>query len=156
MKQTIQKFSVLLFSIFYLVLLFGCEQEQQEIRLRILASSNDMVDQQLKLEVKEYVRLYLSHQTVQDIDLTSFETELNEHFQDSHITVQYTLSDYEAKSYQGKMIQAGRYQTLLITIGEGKGNNFWTLLYPEFFNISFEDDHEVEYRSYFYDLFTKR
>ncbi|MCM1260074.1 MAG: stage II sporulation protein R [Prevotella sp.] len=156
MKQTIQKFSVLIFSIFYLVLLFGCEQEQQEIRLRILASSNDTIDQQIKLEVKEYVQLYLTHQEVQDIDLTSFEAELNQHFKGSHITVQYTLSDYEAKSYQGKMIQAGRYPTLLITIGEGKGKNFWTLLYPEFFNISFEDDHEVEYRSYFYDLFTQK
>lgn len=156
MKQFIQKCGVLIFSIFYLVLLFGCEQGQQEIRLRILASSNDAADQQLKLEVKEYVRLYLLHQEVQEINLSNFEAALNQHFQGSYITVQYTLSDYEAKSYQGKIIQAGRYPTLLITIGEGKGNNFWTLLYPEFFNISFEDDHEVEYRSYFYDLFTKK
>lgn len=156
MKQTIQKLSVLIFSIFYLILLFGCEQGQQEIRLRILASSNEATDQQLKLEVKEYVRVYLTQQVIEDIDVTKFEVELNQQFIGANITVQYTVSDYEAKAYQGKLIQAGRYPTLLITIGEGKGNNFWTLLYPEFFNISFEDDHEVEYRSYFYDLFTKK
>ena len=75
MKQFIQKCGVLIFSIFYLVLLFGCEQGQQEIRLRILASSNDAADQQLKLEVKEYVRLYLLHQEVQEIDLSNFEVD---------------------------------------------------------------------------------
>ena len=59
----------------------------------------------------------------------------------------------EAKAYEEKIIQAGYYDTILITIDEGKGKNFWTLLYPEFFDISFDGENEIEYHSYFYDLF---
>lgn len=65
------------------------------------------------------------------------------------------METFPAKSYNGEFIPSGTYYTLLITIGKGNGNNFWTLLYPEYFNISFEDNNEIEYRSYIYDKFKK-
>ena len=68
-----------------------------------------------------------------------------------NIKVEYTIESFPAKSYKGKFIPSGNYPTILVTIGEGNGNNFWTLLYPDFFNISFDDNNEVEYRSYIYD-----
>ena len=52
------------------------------------------------------------------------------------------------------MIPSGNYETLLIEIGNAKGNNFWTLLYPEYYGFEFEETNEIEYRSYFYDLFS--
>ena len=69
------------------------------------------------------------------------------------LEVKEIVYNYEAKAYEEKIIQAGYYDTILITIDEGKGKNFWTLLYPEFFDISFDGENEIEYHSYFYDLF---
>ena len=51
------------------------------------------------------------------------------------------------------MIASGNYETLLIEIGDAKGHNFWTLLYPEYYGYEFEETNEIEYRSYFLDLF---
>lgn len=143
----------LLIVILYLVMLTCCSPKSNELRLRIVASSNSDADQKLKLEVKDYIKDYFSKINLDEINLKLLEKELNEKFNNSTIKVERTKSNYEAKAYNGKIIQAGRYDTILITIGSGEGKNFWTLLYPEFFNISFEDDHEIEYHSYFYDLF---
>ena len=130
--------------------------KNSELRLRIVANSNNEDDQAVKIEVKEFVKEYLEKNGIDKLDLTTLEDELNQHFLNNQIVVERTKSNYEAKSYNGRFVQAGSYDTILITIGEGKGKNFWTLLYPEFFDISFEDDHEVEYRSFFFDLFKKK
>ncbi len=131
----------------------SCNKKQDELRLRILASSNSIEDQEIKLEVKDYLEVYLLDKNVNSLDLILLEKELTNKFNiNIKVTREYVL--YEAKSYKGKIIPSGRYETILITIEEGLGKNFWTLLYPEFFNISFEDNNEIEYRSYFYDLFS--
>ena len=135
----------MMISILYLCLLTCCNPKNSELRLRIVANSN-----------KEFVKEYLEKNGIDKLDLTTLEDELNQHFLNNQIVVERTKSNYEAKSYNGRFVQAGSYDTILITIGEGKGKNFWTLLYPEFFDISFEDDHEVEYRSFFFDLFKKK
>lgn len=84
--------------------------------------------------------------------LTEIKKRIKEPFVES-IHVAFCDETFPAKSYDGQFVPSGSYPTVLIVIGEGKGKNFWTLLYPEFFQISFEDDNEIEYRSYFYDLF---
>lgn len=154
MKKQLKKICMLMITIFYLLFLFGCHTVDNEIRLRILANSNSDVDQQKKQEVKKYLEEYLGTEGIV-LDTEEIEKKLNEIFPNENITVTRTKVGYEAKTYEGKLIPSGYYDTILITIGEGKGKNFWTLLYPEFFNISFEDDHEVEYHSFFYDLFHK-
>ena len=88
-----------------------------------------------------------------NIDIEDLESYLNQQFKNNDIKVTHEKVKYEAKAYEEKIIQAGYYDTILITIDEGKGKNFWTLLYPEFFDISFDGENEIEYHSYFYDLF---
>lgn len=146
----------LLVIIIYLCLLTCCNPKEKELRLRIVANSNSEADQETKLAVKKVVKNYLVNHNPIDFDLADLEIILNQKFPKDQITVKKTASNYEAKAYQGKIVQAGIYDTILITIGMGKGNNFWTLLYPDFFNISFEDDHEVEYHSFFWDLLKKK
>ena len=60
----------------------------------------------------------------------------------------------ELSQLDGKLISGGDYLTLLVTIGKGLGNNYWTILYPEYFGYTFEEVYsgEVEIRSYIYDL----
>ena len=128
----------IIISILYLFLLTCCNPKNSELRLRIVANSNNEDDQAVKIEVKEFVKEYLEKVEIPKLDLATLEDELNKHFLNTQIEVKRTKSNYEAKSYNGRLIQAGSYDTIL---------------YPEFFDISFEDDHEVEYRSFFFDLF---
>lgn len=155
MKKFLRIALTICLSFFYVILLFGCEQKS-EMRLRILASSNSEEDQKIKLEVKEIVYNYLKTNNKlngNNIEIGDLESYLNQQFENNDIKVTHEKVKYEAKAYEGKIIQAGYYDTILITIDEGKGKNFWTLLYPEFFDISFDGENEIEYHSYFYDLF---
>ena len=127
------------------------EIKTKDIRLRILANSNSENDQIIKNNVKEYLKEYLKNKDINNLDLEKIEIILNEKFQDT-IKVERKMVMYEAKSYNNKLIQSGKYDTILITIEEGLGKNFWTLLYPEYFNVSFEDENELKYRSYLYDI----
>lgn len=140
-------------TLFYLLFLLGCSSNN-ELRLRVLANSNDPADQEIKKEVKEYLQNNLVNELV-NLDIKKIEKELSKKFPEEKIKVEITNVNYEAKTYNGKVIPSGNYKTVLIKIGKGEGKNFWTLLYPEFFNISFEDDHEIEYRSFFYDLLNR-
>ena len=59
---------------------------------------------------------------------------------------------FPAKVLKNEIIPSGKYMTLLITIGQGEGDNWWSVLYPEFYGVNYEDSSEVEYRSFIYDL----
>lgn len=142
----------ILVTFIYLFALGSCSKENKEVRLRILANSNSVIDQNIKIEVKEYLRNYLNNKSILLLDLNTLEQDLNLNFS-NNIKVERKKVSYEAKTYNNKIIPSGIYDTILITIDEGKGKNFWTLLYPEYFNISFEENCEIEYKSYFYELF---
>ena len=128
---------------------------QDELRLRIIANSDSYVDQQNKEIVKDAIKKIYEKNSY--IDVKIIKTELKEYLNDelySEIFVELKNENFPAKSYKGKIIPSGIYPSIVITIGEGRGKNFWTMLYPEFFNISFEDENEIEYHSYIYDKIT--
>ena len=80
--------------------------EESLVRLHILANSDSELDQQLKLRVRDAV-------------LASSD-ELFEPYSSSE----------EAEEYGEYTVPAGRYTALRITIGEGKGHNWWCVMYP--------------------------
>ena len=55
------------------------------------------------------------------------------------VNVQIKNQKYETKYYKDKIIEGGKYKTLVIMIGEGAGNNYWSILYPEYYGIGFEE-----------------
>ena len=142
-----------------IIFAYGCGKNtmnnnlDNELRLRIIANSNSDIDQNRKMIVKNtIIEIFNECYNINEKDLLiNLKNKINEDWVES-ISVQLTSVYYEAKSYDGRFIPAGYYKTLLIMIGEGKGKNFWTILYPEFFNVTFEDKNEIEYRSYFYDI----
>ncbi|MGM9899628.1 MAG: stage II sporulation protein R [Bacilli bacterium] len=147
---------ILIISFIIIIVCNGCTSNKDTLRLRILANSNSEIDQANKLEVKEVVKLIYEENP--NIGIQELEQMIKERINKDYkqtIKVEYRNESFPAKSYNQEFIPSGTYPTIVITIGEGKGKNFWTLLYPDFFNISFEDDNEIEYRSYFYDHLNK-
>lgn len=127
-----------------------------EVRIRILSNSNSEVDLMEKQIVKEELEKVLNE--VDSLDIKKIGTQLLKYTKgkiNNEISVTYTNSYYPAKSYNDVFIPSGNYETILVTIGEGQGSNFWTLLYPEYYHIEFEESNEIEYRFYFIDLFKK-
>ena len=55
------------------------------------------------------------------------------------------------------MYQAGNYESLVITLGQGMGDNFWCVLFPPLclLDNDKEDVGEVEYKMYVKNLLDK-
>ncbi len=124
-----------------------------EVRIRILSNSNSEIDKREKQIVKDALEEVLNE--TDNLNIVVIKEKLVKKLKGkikNEIKVERVNSYYPAKSYDNRFIPSGSYDTILVTIGSGKGNNFWTLLYPEFYNIEFEEENEIEYRVYFIDL----
>ena len=125
-------------------------QEQQEladsvIRFHVIANSDSEEDQALKLAVRDRVleqaeRLYPEGATL-DEARAALEGHLNtlaaagrevveELGCDYPVTAQLSDCWFPTKEYEGFALPAGNYTALRVTIGEGKGKNWWCVAFP--------------------------
>lgn len=106
------------------------------IRLHILAQSNSEYDQKIKLEVRNEIL-----KAVKDIDikkssefLSTAQNTANRYLNENNIS-------YRAKAIKGKFhfpqktynnitLPSGEYNGIRIVLGEGKGENWWCIMYP--------------------------
>ena len=125
-------------------------QEQQEladtdIRFHVNANSDREQDQALNLAVRDRVleqaeRLYPEGATL-DEARAALEGHLNtlaaagrevveELGCDYPVTAQLSDCWFPTKEYEGFALPAGNYTALRVTIGEGKGKNWWCVAFP--------------------------
>ena len=145
-KQTLLLLSALLMLLFLSNI--QCTREidtNNLIRIHVLASSNSDTDQQLKLKVKDDVIRYLQPALKQSdsltesrriilsslpqIEQTALQTLQQNGCKDT-VTLQYGYFDFPVKYYGSFSLPAGNYEALRILIGEGKGRNWWCVLFP--------------------------
>lgn len=153
---------ILIISIILIIILL-IPNEEKEMRIRVLANSNSEEDQTIK---KEVVDILIKEINTYDKDSLSSEikenketiemkinTYLKKH--ESEAKVEIKKVSFPPKEYQEKVISGGTYLTLLVTIGKGEGKNYWSMLYPDYFNVSYEDfkSEEIEIKSFFWEIF---
>lgn len=139
-----------------ILILGGCTyKDSTETRIRIIANSNSEIDQEDKIKLRDALLEVLTEKSPQlkevnpeEIKYSLLQKKININNQ---YKVEFKQETFPAKVLDGQFLPSGTYMTLLITIGEGKGENWWSVLYPEFFGVSYEDDNEIKYRSYIYD-----
>jgi stage II sporulation protein R len=115
------------------------------IRLHVIANSNSPDDQSLKLKVRDRI-LKTSESfllNVEDpkkaeellrvkLDLLAEEAEAELRRYRVALPVKVQLAEFEfpEKAYSFGVLKAGKYKGLRVVIGEGKGCNWWCVLYP--------------------------
>ena len=152
--------------VFYL--LFGNLAEQKNIIpteaiiIRILANSNTLEDQNIKRRVKESVEKYL-YSILKDAS-TSEEAEkiINENLSNiedmvrtifgDNFNINFGLNYFPQKEYKGIVYDEGYYNSLVIQLGEGLGDNWWCILFPPLCMLEGDDLDDVEYRSLVSDI----
>ena len=139
-----------------LIILAGCTYiDSQEERIRIIANSNSSIDQKEKENLRDALLEIFYDKNIIDIknNIDEINKLLKEKVTLSHdFNIEYKKVSFPAKVLNNKFIPSGTYKTLLITIGEGKGDNWWSVLYPEFFGINYDDSDEIKYKSFIYEL----
>lgn len=142
----------------------------ESVRLRILASSNSVYDQFIKGKVKESLEeefketmkestsIDKARKTIKD-NISKYEekvkTTLDEYNYDKGFTIKYGNNYFPEKEYKGVIYEEGEYESLLITLGEGKGDNWWCVLYPPICTLEVEESNEVEYKFFIKEIFEK-
>lgn len=128
------------------------------IRFRIVANSDLLEDQTLKLKIKKEIDkklmpLFENVDNKEEADkiiknnLSKLNDILNNYTDDYYIN--YGSNFFPQKEYNGVIYQSGNYDSLVITLGSGNGKNFWCVLYPPLCLI---DENNYEYHSLVKDI----
>lgn len=113
-------------------------------RLHILANSDSTYDQNLKLGLKNYILentsdLFIGQNLEENIDIAIESLEelyrLSKEYLESQgsnydVKTEVVKEFFETRVYDDFTLPAGIYSSLKITIGEGKGHNWWCIIFP--------------------------
>lgn len=144
----------------------------EAIRIRILANSNSSYDQEIKQEVKSLVsnELYKELIDVENINearkiinsnIPKINSTIDSFFKQKNYnkdySVIYGLNYFPEKEYMDVRYDEGYYESLLVTIGDGQGDNWWCVLFPPLCLLEAEDNksEEVEYKFFVQELLDK-
>lgn len=59
--------------------------------------------------------------------------------------VSYGLNYFPEKNYKGVTYKEGNYESLVITLGDGLGENWWCVLFPPLCLLEASEDNYSEY-----------
>ena len=91
-------------------------------------------------------------QLLQD-ELDTIKALVNTYTKDSEVS--FGQNYFPEKEYHGVIYQSGNYDSLVITLGHGLGNNWWCVMYPPLCMLENKNNEEVEYRFLIQDILNK-
>ncbi len=155
-------FLALIISIIYMLSFHSNSQEayvdikDEIIRLHVKANSDREEDQALKLKVRdkilgEVIPLLENSKSIEETrtivkenldNIKSIaEKVIKEEGKDYPVEVYFGMENFPTRKYGEIVLPAGEYEALLVTIGEGKGKNWWCVMFPPLCFV--EMDHGV-------------
>ena len=171
MKKTI----ILILSIISIYIFIGYKFSDIEIpgealRIRILANSNSDYDQTVKNNVKEEIQDYVYNLLKDTKDINEARKIINSNLNSISLLtsknlesqnynlpfkINFGLNYFPKKEYKGIKYKEGYYESLLITLGSGKGDNWWCVLFPPLCLLEAEESTEVEYTTVVSEILKK-
>ena len=140
------------------------------IRLRVIPNSNSSLDQSMKNKVKEYLENN-TYQILKEQDnieearklikdnIPELEENITKIFNDNNYNMNYTVNYgynyFPNKEYRGIKYNEGYYESIVISIGEAQGDNWWCVLFPNLCLIDLEQKNNVEYKYWIVETINK-
>lgn len=146
---------------------------KEAIRFRVIANSNSSIDQQNKLIVRDNIQKQMTEDLTNTknieearISIASnlnkynnlIEKTLQENNINSDFNINYGMNYFPKKVYKGVTYEAGNYESLVITLGDGLGKNWWCVMFPPLCLLEAEETEEtteVEYKFFIKELIDK-
>ncbi|SHE96671.1 stage II sporulation protein R [Tissierella praeacuta DSM 18095] len=162
-KKLVLILSIFIFSFVYIICPFIEKKvkksfEDEIIRFHIRANSDKEEDQALKLKIRDEIlkemkekfkytkTLEESREVIRENmkemkDIT--ERVIQKEGKDYDVAITLDQDNFPTRKYGNLVLPSGEYETLLITLGEGKGQNWWCIMFPP---LCFVDiTHSVAY-----------
>lgn len=132
----------------------ACTYDYREklIRFHVIANSDSEKDQALKLKVRDAVIDYLKPKLENSMSIEESERIIKGEYDNLekiskniisdngynyNVEVGLQYSNFPAKQYSSVVLPSGKYKALKVVIGEGKGKNWWCVMFPP---LCFVDD----------------
>ena len=133
------------------------------IRFRIIANSNSIENQKEKIEIRNELEPIIAdilnnsdskEETKNEIDLNMNEINNVINKYNSNYDINYGLNYFPEKNYKGVTYKAGNYESLVVTLGDGLGDNWWCVLFPPLclLEANETDYDDITYTSYLQEL----
>ncbi len=136
------------------------EIRDNTLRIHILANSNDTFDQELKLSVRDEVLLACNNilqnsenkgeseeiliRNLEELKAVAKET-ITVNGYDYSVDCTLSYVDFPEKTYGNITLPRGNYEALQIIIGEGEGENWWCMIYPQLCVATALSEENTEY-----------
>lgn len=142
----------------------------EAIRIRVIANSNSDYDQEMKAKVKEKVEkdMYGLLKDVNKVDdarniiknnLNMVDNDVENILKKNNYQIDYDINYgynyFPTKKYKGVTYEDGYYESLVVTLGNGAGDNWWCVLFPPLCLMEAEENSDVEYTTLVRKLFDK-
>lgn len=172
-----KKIIVLLISLILLFSIYTKNKEKESIipdsaiRFRVIANSNTAYDQNIKIQIRNLIQNKILELTKDTKSIKEVRNILLEHKEelyeltrdklknlgyDKSFSLNYGNNYFPEKKYKGLTYKSGDYESLVITLGEGKGDNFWCVLFPPLCTLEVDDStSDVEYSFFIKEIIDK-
>lgn len=134
--------------------------DNESIRFRVIANSNSAKDIMIKELVIRELSFLFSDSSIENTrerindNLDNIKQRISDLFiqneYDKNFNVLYGMNEFPQKEYNGIVYDEGMYESLVIEIGEAKGDNYWCFLYPSLCMIDLKED--AKYKSKFLEF----
>ena len=133
------------------------------IRLRVIPNSNTSLDQNMKNQVKKYLEqdTYKKLENINNINdarkiinnnLDNIDKSINNIFKKNNYNMDYNINFgynyFPEKEYKQVKYKESYYESIVTTIGDGKGDNWWCILFPDLCLVDLENNEQIEYKSW--------
>ena len=143
----------------------------EAIRVRVVANSNSINDQAIKQMIKSGIEKEITNLLIDANDINDARNILKENLNNITETVENILQNtnetnynvsfgynhFPEKKYKGVIYEEGYYESIVITLGSGQGDNWWCVLFPPLCMMESNSNEieEVEYKSFIKELIDK-
>lgn len=142
----------------------------EAIRLRVIPNSNSDYDQSIKGKVKDSLQnsMYELLKNTKGVEEARKVITSNLPLIDQRIknvleavgyqegyTIDYGYHYFPEKQFEGISYEEGNYESVLVTLGKGEGDNWWCVLFPPLCLIEAEESDSVEYQFFLQELIEK-
>lgn len=150
MKLKAIDISVFLTLVFCIIATVSFEQDckgirEEVLRLHVIANSDNTADQELKLKVRDAVlksgeAVFTGNEdiisaenkiaTQKEIILRSAKETVADYGFDYDVKIELARAYFPTRVYDSVTLPAGYYRAVRVIIGEGKGKNWWCIMFP--------------------------
>lgn len=162
---------LILLALISIILLYTNKTEEyvivpnESIRFRIIPNSNTPEDLYMKEEVKEGISDIITSLSKENINETrtnivnnlpllrnKVQNVFDENNYNQTFNINYGINYFPEKTYKGVKYQSGNYESMVVSIGNASGDNYWCVLFPPLCMMEVKESEKVEYKFFIKEI----